>query len=96
MPPAVAGQLDAVLAGNLDLSDGIGLDDAAGMLGGLLGGRRRSKFSTEYKGKPYGSGGKITSAELLLMLLLTSFPRFELYDICIKIVQILAGILGWV
>jgi hypothetical protein len=40
LPPTVAGQLDAVLAGNLDLSDGIGLDDAAGLLGGLLGGKK--------------------------------------------------------
>ncbi len=40
LPPAVAGQVDAVLAGNVDLSDGIGLDDAAGMLGGLLGGKK--------------------------------------------------------
>lgn len=37
LPPAMAGQLDAVLAGNVDLSDGIGLDDAAGLLGGLMG-----------------------------------------------------------
>lgn len=40
LPPAVAGQVDAVLAGNVDLSDGIGLDDAAGLLGGLLGGKK--------------------------------------------------------
>ncbi len=40
LPPAVAGQLETVLAGNLDLSDGIGLDDAAGLLGGLLGGKK--------------------------------------------------------
>jgi hypothetical protein len=40
LPPAVAGELDAVLAGNVDLSDGIGLDDAAGLLGGLLGGKK--------------------------------------------------------
>lgn len=40
LPPAVAGQVDAVLAGNVDLSDGIGLDDAAGMLGGLLSGKK--------------------------------------------------------
>jgi uncharacterized protein (DUF2267 family) len=40
MPPAMAGQLDAVLAGKVDLSDGIGLDDAAGLLGGLLGGKK--------------------------------------------------------
>jgi hypothetical protein len=37
LPPTIAGQLDAVLAGNVDLSDGIGLDDAAGLLGGLFG-----------------------------------------------------------
>ncbi len=40
LPPTVAGQLDAVLSGNVDLSDGIGLDDAAGLLGGLLGGKK--------------------------------------------------------
>jgi len=40
LPPAVAGQLNAVLDGNVDLSDGIGLDDAAGLLGGLLGGKK--------------------------------------------------------
>ncbi|MBK8421865.1 DUF2267 domain-containing protein [Candidatus Villigracilis saccharophilus] len=40
LPPTVAGQLDAILAGNVDLSDGIGLDDAAGLLGGLLGGKK--------------------------------------------------------
>jgi hypothetical protein len=40
LPPTVAGQVDAVLAGNVDLSDGIGLDDAAGLLGGLLGGKK--------------------------------------------------------
>ena len=40
LPPAIAGQLDAVLEGNVDLSDGIGLDDAAGLLGGLLGGKK--------------------------------------------------------
>ncbi|MEJ5226166.1 MAG: hypothetical protein WHV44_17020 [Anaerolineales bacterium] len=40
LPPAVAGQLDAVLSGNVNLSDGIGLDDAAGLLGGLLGGNK--------------------------------------------------------
>jgi uncharacterized protein (DUF2267 family) len=40
LPPTIAGQLDAVLAGNVDLSDGIGLDDAAGLLGGLLGGKK--------------------------------------------------------
>jgi hypothetical protein len=36
LPPNVASQFDAILAGNVDLSDGIGLDDAAGLLGGLL------------------------------------------------------------
>ncbi|MBM4428431.1 MAG: DUF2267 domain-containing protein [Chloroflexi bacterium] len=36
LPPNVAGQFDAILEGNVDLSDGIGLDDAAGLLGGLL------------------------------------------------------------
>jgi hypothetical protein len=40
LPPTIAGQVDAVLAGNVDLSDGIGLDDAAGLLGGLLGGKK--------------------------------------------------------
>jgi hypothetical protein len=40
LPPTLAGQLDAVIAGNVDLSDGIGLDDAAGLLGGLLGGKK--------------------------------------------------------
>ena len=40
LPPTVAGQFDAILAGNVDLSDGIGLDDAAGLLGGLLGGKK--------------------------------------------------------
>jgi hypothetical protein len=40
LPPAVAGQVEAVLEGNVDLSDGIGLDDAAGLLGGLLGGKK--------------------------------------------------------
>jgi hypothetical protein len=40
LPANVAGQFDAILAGNLDLSDGIGLDDAAGLLGGLLGGKK--------------------------------------------------------
>ena len=30
----------AILAGNVDLSDGVGLDDAAGLLGGLLGGKK--------------------------------------------------------
>ncbi len=40
LPPAVSAQLDAVLSGNVNLSDGIGLDDAAGLLGGLLGGNK--------------------------------------------------------
>jgi hypothetical protein len=40
LPPTIAGQVDAVLAGNVDLSDGMGLDDAAGLLGGLLGGKK--------------------------------------------------------
>ena len=37
LPPNIGSKLDAILAGNIDLSDGIGLDDAAGLLGGLLG-----------------------------------------------------------
>lgn len=41
MPPATAGQFDAILAGNLDLSDGVGLDDVAGVLGELLGGQKK-------------------------------------------------------
>lgn len=36
LPPNIASQFDAILEGNVDLSDGIGLDDAAGLLGGLL------------------------------------------------------------
>jgi uncharacterized protein (DUF2267 family) len=40
LPPTVAGQVDAVLDGSVDLSDGVGLDDAAGLLGGLLGGKK--------------------------------------------------------
>jgi hypothetical protein len=40
LPPTIAGELDVVLSGNVDLSDGIGLDDAAGLLGGLLGGKK--------------------------------------------------------
>jgi len=36
LPPNIANKFDAILAGNVDLSDGIGLDDAAGLLGGLL------------------------------------------------------------
>jgi len=38
LPPNIGNKLDAILAGNIDLSDGIGLDDAAGLLGGLMGG----------------------------------------------------------
>ena len=41
LPPTVSGQVDAVLEGNVDLSDGIGLDDAAGLLGGLLSGNKK-------------------------------------------------------
>lgn len=41
LPPTVAGQLDAVLAGTVDLSDGIGLDDAAGLLSGFLSGNKK-------------------------------------------------------
>jgi len=41
LPPEMAGSLEAILAGNVDLSDGIGLDDAAGLLGGLLGGKNK-------------------------------------------------------
>ena len=41
MPPATAGQLDAILSGNLDLSDGVDLKDVAGVLGGLLGGTKK-------------------------------------------------------
>lgn len=41
LPPAVASQVDVVLSGNVDLSDGIGLDDAAGLLGGLLGDKKK-------------------------------------------------------
>lgn len=40
LSPAVSAQLDAILDGNVDLSDGIGLDDAAGLLGGILGGKK--------------------------------------------------------
>jgi len=40
LPPNIGSKLDAILAGNLDLSDGIGLDDAAGLLGGLLGDKK--------------------------------------------------------
>lgn len=41
LPPNIGGKLDAILAGNIDLSDGIGLDDAAGLLGGLMGGPKK-------------------------------------------------------
>jgi hypothetical protein len=40
LPPAMASELTVLLAGNVNLSDGIGLDDAAGLLGGLLGGKK--------------------------------------------------------
>ncbi|NWF63359.1 MAG: hypothetical protein HXY38_03540 [Chloroflexi bacterium] len=40
LPPHIGSKLDAILAGNIDLSDGIGLDDAAGLLGGLMGGNK--------------------------------------------------------
>jgi hypothetical protein len=40
LPPTIASELDAVLAGNVDLSDGLGLDDAAGLIGGLFGGKK--------------------------------------------------------
>ncbi|HAX68675.1 MAG TPA: hypothetical protein PK152_14305 [Anaerolineales bacterium] len=40
LPANAAAQFDAILEGNIDLSDGIGLDDAAGLLGGLLGGKK--------------------------------------------------------
>lgn len=40
LPPNIGSKLDAILAGNIDLSDGIGLDDAAGLLGGLLGDKK--------------------------------------------------------
>jgi len=40
LPPTIAGEVDAILSGSVDLSDGIGLDDAAGLLGGLLGGKK--------------------------------------------------------
>lgn len=36
LPPNIQSQFDAILEGSVDLSDGIGLDDAAGLLGGLL------------------------------------------------------------
>jgi hypothetical protein len=41
LPPHIGSKLDAILAGNIDLSDGVGLDDAAGLLGGLLGGEKK-------------------------------------------------------
>jgi hypothetical protein len=40
LPPAIAGQVDGILVGTIDLSDGVGLDDAAGLIGGLLGGKK--------------------------------------------------------
>ncbi len=36
LPPNIASKFDAILAGNINLSDGLGLDDAAGLLGSLL------------------------------------------------------------
>ena len=41
LPPNIGNKLDAVLSGNVDLSDGVGLDDAAGLLGGLLSGDKK-------------------------------------------------------
>lgn len=41
LPPNIGSKLDAILAGNIDLSDGVGLDDAAGLLGGLLSGDKK-------------------------------------------------------
>jgi hypothetical protein len=41
LPPNIASKLDIILEGNIDLSDGVGLDDAAGLLGGLLGGDKK-------------------------------------------------------
>ena len=41
LPPKIGSKLDAILAGNVDLSDGLGLDDAAGLLGGLMGGDKK-------------------------------------------------------
>lgn len=41
LPPNIGSKLDAILSGNVDLSDGIGLDDAAGLLGGLMGGNKK-------------------------------------------------------
>ncbi|MBI3168343.1 MAG: hypothetical protein HYZ22_07695 [Chloroflexi bacterium] len=41
LPPHIGSKLDAILAGNIDLSDGVGLDDAAGLLGGLLSGDKK-------------------------------------------------------
>jgi hypothetical protein len=40
LPSTIEGEVDAILAGNVDLSDGIGLDDAAGLLSGLMGGKK--------------------------------------------------------
>lgn len=41
LPPHIGSKLDVILSGNVDLSDGIGLDDAAGLLGGLMGGSKK-------------------------------------------------------
>ncbi len=41
LPPNIGNKLDAILSGNVDLSDGVGLDDAAGLLGGLLSGDKK-------------------------------------------------------
>lgn len=41
LPPNIGGKLDAILAGNIDLSDGVGLDDAAGLLGSLMSGDKK-------------------------------------------------------
>ncbi|MFM8426280.1 MAG: hypothetical protein ACKOBL_14015 [Chloroflexota bacterium] len=41
LPPNIGNKLDAILYGNVDLSDGVGLDDAAGLLGGLLSGDKK-------------------------------------------------------
>ena len=41
LPPKIGSKLDAILAGDVDFSDGIGLDDAAGLLGGLMSGNKK-------------------------------------------------------
>lgn len=41
LPPNIADKFDAILAGSINLSDGIGLDDAAGLLGSLLNGDKK-------------------------------------------------------